>query len=111
MKNSVSLTLAVILMIGLAPLVTASSHEEGNWTGWIADENCAKNYEKSASAGHVGCAKGCVKNGAKWALATKDGHFILAVDGASAEENLGREVKVKGKLDKESNTIKVSSIS
>lgn len=110
MKNTVCVMFAAILVVGFVPLI-AGSHHEGSWTGWIADENCAKNYEKAASPGHSGCAKGCVKNGAKWALATKDGHFVLKVDAAKAEGNLGREVTIKGKLDKESNTIKVSSIS
>ncbi len=107
MKKAICLT-AAILVVSFSSMAFAG--EAGSWKGWIADENCAKSYEKAASAGHVGCAKSCVKNGAKWALATESGAFILEMDGSEAEKHLGHEVTVEGKLHKESKTIKVSSV-
>ena len=89
----------------------AADHHETNWKGWLADENCAKDYSKSSSPGHAGCATSCVKGGAKWALSTPDGHFILDLGASKATKHVGHEVFVKGKLNKESKTIKVSSIS
>ena len=108
MKKAICLT-AAILIVSISSIAFAG--EAGIWKGWIADEPCAKNYAKVASAGHAGCAKACVKKGAKWALATKDGAFILEMDGSEAEKHLGHEVTVEGKLHKESKTIKVSSVS
>ena len=100
-------TLTIILVAFVAtPLFAA---DEGSWQGWIADENCAKNYSKSASASHAGCAKGCVGKGAKWALATEDGAFILDLGEVKAEDHLGAEVVIKGELDDD--TIKVTSVS
>ncbi|MDA2925392.1 hypothetical protein MYX65_12235 [Acidobacteria bacterium AH-259-L09] len=108
MKKILCLTVAAILVAGFTSFSIAG--DKGSWTGWIADANCAKNYEKAAKAAHVGCAQACVKKGAKWALALKDSHFILDIEGSEAEKHLGREVTVKGEFDKESNTIKVSSV-
>ncbi len=109
MKNKLFLTGTGILLVSLATFALAG--ENGSWTGWISDENCATNYDKSAKPDHAGCVKACVANGGKWALATKNGHFILKVEGTEATNHVGHEVTVKGKLDKESNIIKVSSIS
>jgi len=100
-------TLTIILVAFVATPLFAADAE--SWQGWIADENCAKNYSKSASASHAGCAKSCVGKGAKWALATEDGAFILDLGEEKAEDHLGAEVIIKGELD--GSTIKVASIS
>ena len=84
--------------------------DAGSWTGWIADENCAKDYKKSATAEHLTCAQTCLKRGGKLALSTQEGHFLLDVDPALAQVHLGHEVVVKGELDTQTNTIKVSSV-
>ena len=84
--------------------------DTGSWTGWVSGENCAKNYQKSASADHVACTQMCIKNGAKWALAMQDGALILDADSATLEPHLGHEVVVKGELDTATKTIKVSSV-
>ena len=110
MKGIFTFCVAVILTTAFVAFA-AAGHHEASWTGWLADENCAKDYSKSASADHAGCAKGCVKGGAKWALSTPDGHFILDLGASKAEKHVGHEVVVKGALNKESKTIKVSSIS
>lgn len=108
MKRLFGSIIVLALAVGFAAFATAA--DQGSWTGWIADENCAKNYEKAANAGHAGCAKACVGKGAKWALATQEGHFILDVSKDEAEKHLGHAVTVKGEIDKSNNTIKVSSI-
>ena len=107
LKKSFVLTLAIVLA-GL--LTFGMAAEEGSWKGWIADENCAKNYERAAAPGHVDCAKSCIGRGAAWAIATSDGHFLLEIEVATAELHLGHEVVIKGELDKEANTIKVASV-
>jgi hypothetical protein len=107
-KKMIGLSVAALLLSGFVSFGMAA--EKGTWTGWIADENCAKNYEKAATAEHKGCAESCVSRGAKWALSTKDGAFILDMEGAKAAENLGHEVMVDGELDKDTNTIKVTAV-
>lgn len=102
-----------ILFVGLALAVPAflladPPTESGTWTGWVTDENCGA---KGAKAEHKACAERCVKNGAKWALynTTDKGVYILSNQEAAAKM-AGKEVTVKGKLDKEKKTIEVESL-
>ena len=103
------------LFIGAALLILASinfsvANDEGSWTGWIADESCAKDYQRAASADHAGCVKSCLTRGGKLALSTKEGHFLLDFNLAFAVPHIGHEIVVNGTLDPETNTITVSSI-
>jgi hypothetical protein len=107
MKKVLCLSIVVVLLAGFASFALA---DEGSWTGWIADANCAKNYEKAAKAEHAACAKSCVSKGAGWALAMQDGMVLLDVSNEMAEQHLGHEVIVKGDLNKDTNTVKVTSI-
>ncbi len=109
MKKFIFLPVMVLVLAGFTSFGVAA--DEGSWTGWISDARCAADYQKSASADHVGCAKICIKNGGQWALSMPDSALILDIDGAEAEQYLGHEVVVKGELDTASNTVKVSSVS
>ncbi len=95
------------LVFGFASISTA---EDMAYTGWIADEACAKDYSKAGNAGHKGCATGCLNNGGNVALASPDGFHLLDLTAEKAMEHLGMEVVVMGTLDEATNTIKVSSI-
>lgn len=94
----------------LVALSGVSFAEEGSWMGYVSDEACAKDYAKSSAEKHVACAKGCVSKGGKWALAMKDAMVLLDVEKETAEKNLGHMVTVKGTLDENTNTVKVSSV-
>ncbi len=109
MRTSIFFAVLALVLAGFTSFGGAA--DEGSWTGWISDARCAADYQKSASADHVGCAKVCVKNGGGWARSMPDGLVLLAIDGAEAEQYLGQEVVVKGELDTGSNTVKVSSVS
>ena len=109
MRTSIFFTVMVLVLAGFTSFGVAA--DTGSWTGWISDARCAADYQKSATADHVGCAKMCIKNGGKWALSMPDGALILDIDGSEAERYLGQEVVVKGELDTGSNTVKVSSVS
>ena len=109
MRTSIFFTVIVLVLAGFNSFGVAA--DEGSWTGWISDARCAADYAKSATADHVGCAKICIKNGGQWALSMPNSVLILEIDGAEAEQYLGKEVVVKGELDKASNTITVSSVS
>jgi hypothetical protein len=107
MKKAIVLVVAGLCLLGLSGFSFA---EEGSWMGYISDEACAKDYAKSSAEKHVGCAKGCISRGGKWALAMKDAMVVLDVDKDTAEKNLGHMVTVKGTLDEATNTVKVSSV-
>ncbi len=109
MKKSIFLTVLAFVLVGFTSFGVAADTE--SWTGWISDARCAADYQKSATADHVGCAKICIKNGGQWALSMPDAALILDIDGAEAEQYLGHEVVIKGELDTASNTVKVSSVS
>ena len=111
MKKLVSRALVTALVVGLASFAYAHDHhgEEASWTGTVTDSGCG---EKGAKAGHADCARSCVKNkGAKYALYTPaDKKVWILSDQVGADKLAGQEVVVKGKADKETMTIQVSSI-
>ena len=109
MKASKLLIWATLIVVASINFGVAA--DEGSWTGWIADENCAKNYEKSATADHLSCAKRCLARSLKLALSTEEGPFLLDLDPTLVDEHLGHEVVVKGELNILTNTIQVSSVS
>ena|SRR5215471_14669017 len=109
MKKLVSriLILAVVAGFGFAALATA---EDGTWTGWVTDDHCAA---AGAKAAHKDCAAKCVKEkGAHWAIydPTAKVTFVLSGDDAMFEKMAASEVTVKGTMDKEKKTIKVTSM-
>ena len=89
----------------------AMAADEGSWTGWLSDSHCAADHAKSATEDHVACLNMCLKGGAEWALSVEDGAFILEIDGTEAQQFLGHPVVVKGELNPDTQTIKVSSVS
>ena len=95
------------LVFGFAAITSA---EDTAYTGWVADEACAKDYSKAGNAEHQGCATGCLNNGGNVALASPDGFHLLDITAEKAMDHLGMEVVVMGTLDEATNTIKVSSI-
>ncbi|HEY7864036.1 MAG TPA: hypothetical protein VIE39_10270 [Thermoanaerobaculia bacterium] len=112
MRKFFATAFAAVLVIGLASFALAGSHmEEGTWSGWVTDTACA---EKGASASHADCAIKCVKEkGAKWALYNPTTKAVVVLEGEAAkdaEKWAGKEVTVKGKLNKETKTIAVASI-
>ena len=110
MKKLVSriLVLAIVAGFGFAALATA---EDGTWTGWVTDDHCAA---AGAKAAHKDCAAKCVKEkGAHWAIYNPEtkSTFVLSGDDAGTFEKMaGTEVTVKGTMDKEKKTIKVTSM-
>ena len=109
MKKLVSriLILAVVAGFGFAALASA---QEGTWTGWVTDDHCAA---AGAKAAHKDCAVKCVKEkGAHWAVydPTTKSTFVLSGDDATFEKMAASEVTVKGTMDKEKKTIKVTSM-
>ena len=102
-------TLALLFVL-MVPFAFAAAAEEMTFTGWVADEACAKDMEKAATTEHKGCATGCLRGGDNVALAMEGGLHLLDLDSETALEYAAMEVVVMGELDEATNTIKVSSI-
>ena len=107
MKRFLSPILATALAVGVASLAFAA--DLSSWTGTVTDSKCA---EKGASASHADCAVKCVKEkGAKWALynpTTKETYVLAGKEDPT--KFAGKEVTVKGTLNKETKTIECTSI-
>ena len=77
------------------------------WTGYIADSNCAA--KKGEDAGHAGCAKSCIGKGAAAVLAS--GGKVYQLDKQDEAKQLaGEKVVVKGTANADGTAIKVDSI-
>ncbi len=109
MKRSLFLTLVAVMLMAFTSSGMAA--DEGSWTGWLSDSHCAADHAKSATADHTACLNMCLTGGAEWALSMEDGAFILEIDSAEAQKFLGHPVVVKGELNPDTQTIKVSSLS
>lgn len=110
MKKALSRALVAALVVGLASFAVANQHlETGSWTGFVTDSGCGA---KGASASHADCAIKCVKEkGAKWAIydpTKKDTYILSGKDDPT--KFAGKEVTVKGTLNKETKTIEETSI-
>ena len=104
------LLILAITLFACGAFVVAASAEDMAYTGWVADEACAKDFAKAGNEEHVGCATGCLSGGGGVALASPDGFHLLDITNEAALEHLGMEVTVMGTLDEATNTIKVTSI-
>ena len=102
--------LLILSVALLASFAFVAAAEDMAYTGWVADEACAKDFEKAGNEEHVGCATGCLSGGGGVALASPDGFHLLDITNEAALEHLGMEVTVMGTLDEATNTIKVTSI-
>lgn len=108
MKKAISRALVAALVIGLASFAVASP-DAGSWIGFVTDSSCGA---KGASASHADCAIKCVKEkGAKWAIydaTSKETYILSGKDDPS--KFAGKEVTVKGTLNKQNKTIEETSI-
>ena len=107
MKKFLILALA---LIASCAFVAAAAAEDMTYTGWVADEACAKDFAKAGNEEHKGCATACLNGGDGVALASPDGFHLLDITNEAALDHLGMEVTVMGTLDEATNTIKVTSI-
>ena len=107
MKKLLILALA---LLASGALVASAAAEDMTYTGWVADEACAKDFSKAGNEDHKGCATGCLSKGGGVALASPNGFHLLDITNEKALEHLGMEVTVMGTLDEATNTIKVTSI-
>ena len=104
------LVLLSILALAFGAFAFSAAAEDMAYTGWVADEACAKDFSQAGNEAHKGCATACLNKGGGVALASPDGFHLLDITNEAALEHLGMEVTVMGTLDEATNTIKVTSI-
>jgi len=69
----------------------------GDWTGYVSETKCGAKHG-DASAGSIGCVKGCIKGGAKPVLVV-DGKVVAIANPDKVPEALyGLKVTVSGEL-------------
>jgi hypothetical protein len=80
------------------------------WTGYIADSNCAakQGAAKVAGDGHANCAAKCIKGGAAAVLVTPDGKIYKIDNQDAVTDHAGHKVTVTGKMTDE--TIHVDNV-
>jgi hypothetical protein len=105
-----ALLAAIFAIGGLAGVAQAKT-----FTGEIMDSGCAKNgshaqmEKEHNTTSDSNCTKACVKNGAKYVLFMNGKAYDLD-DQTKPADFAAKRVKVTGKMEKGSNTIKVESI-
>jgi len=101
MKRFLSPILAAALAVGVASFAFAA--DLSSWTGTVTDSKCGEKGD---------CAIKCVKEkGAKWAIyspTTKETYVLSGKEDPS--KFAGKEVTVKGTLNKDTKTIECTSI-
>ena len=60
MKKLLILSLALLASVAF---VAAAAAEDMTFTGWVADQACAKDFAKAGNEAHKGCATGCLNGG------------------------------------------------
>ena len=83
----------------------ALSAMAADWTGYIVDQNCAKN---KAMLGNVQCAQSCIKRGAAAVLVTDDGKIYKIADQDKVKDEAGKKVTITGTMKEEA--ISVDSV-
>ena len=104
------LLILAVALLACGAFVASAAAEDMTYTGWVADEACAKDFAKAGNEEHKGCATACLNGGDGVALASPDGFHLLDITNEAALDHLGMEVTVMGTLDEATNTIKVTSI-
>jgi hypothetical protein len=98
-----------ITVLSVLVLVFAFSALAGEYTGYIADSNCAtKQGAKAASEDHASCAAKCIKGGAAAVLVTAEGKIYKIAEQDKVKDHAGHKVTLTGTLD--GDTIKVESV-
>lgn len=98
-----------VLMVVLAIFALSCVALAEEWTGYIADSNCAKSKGAAVAAdAHAGCAQGCIKKGAAAVLVTSEGKVYKIANQDKVTDHAGHKVTLTGKL--EEGTITVEDV-
>ena len=103
-KTILAFAAAAFLTAGAAGAETV----KGEWTGYITDTHCG---EHGANKDHTkGCVEKCMKGGSKAQIKSDaDGRIYDLSSFDQVRPLMGQKVTVMGSLDKDTNTITVTS--
>lgn len=93
--------LAICAALAL-PAFAGEGHDHGKkatettMKGWISDSNCGA---KNANADGAGCAKSCIKGGAKAVVVAGEKVYTIKGDGKAYMEKAGQELEITGVVD------------
>lgn len=110
------LVLSLAAVVALSTLSLAAPKSQ-TFTGEIMDSQCAKMRSHDMMMKKEGiktakeCTLGCIKMGGKYVLFDAASKNVYQLDNQTKPDKFaGEKVKVKGKLNKDTNTIHVTSI-
>lgn len=89
-------------------VLSALSLYAAQWTGYIADANCAAK-KAVEDPNHAGCAKSCIGKGAAAVFVSEKKVYTLDKQD-EAKKLAGEKVVLKGKMSEDGTSIKVDSI-
>lgn len=100
--------LAVALLVLSSPVVFARTGDSETWKGYVSDTHCGTSCKRTAKAmADKDCVHSCVKQGAKYALASGTHVYVLEPQ-AEAAKFAAENVQVTGSLS--NNAIHITSI-
>ncbi len=79
-------------LLGLAALSAMAA----DWTGYVVDQNCAKN---KAMWTNSECANKCAERGAKMVFVTEEGKVYQVADQDKVKSHAGHKVTISGTTD------------
>jgi hypothetical protein len=94
--------IAVVLLTGLW---LAAVSMAATWTGWISDEKCGA---KEANAGHLECARTCIKAGVPPVFVNDSGKVFKVANPEKVTDLAGQRVVLTGSED--NGTVKVQNV-
>ena len=106
MKRTSILAIALFSAFAIPAIQQARAAAEP-MDGVISDSMCGRKHMASAKTG-AECTRMCVKQGASYALVTKDKVYTLAAKPETVARFAGKRVQVEGRVN--GNTITVTSV-
>jgi len=88
----------LMLFVVILSVITVLAMDKGKWKGFIGDDDCGK---KGNNIEHAGCAKSCIKRGAKPVLVIGDKVYAIS-NPKKVETFIGDEVTITGTLTNDS---------
>jgi len=104
--------LAIVFAV-LAPLPGMAASQAVTWTGWFADEGCAKGRVAAGviSFTNPDCAAKCIKDGSAPVFISEQAKAMFkVVDYPAVVENLGWKLEITGTVNEDAKTISVTSV-
>jgi hypothetical protein len=102
-----------LLLMCAACFAQAPAPKQVTWTGWFADEGCARGRLSAPVLTQTNpeCARQCIDKGAAAVFISEQAHAIYKVkDYASVVNDLGYRLELTGKLDETDKTISVQTV-